>query len=173
MTNENKYYKMWQHWQGIIPSLLSGLPRLPQVTRLSVGVCTLCLLHLGRQRRASLHGVASTKLAQARWQAWRRGTTEEQCARREEEGEREEEKLCIKFSCCSFSSGWPRSGGTEECVPDKLSITRPGRGTPRSDGDRPTPESACNPRGPLRRRGTGKQSFSAALSMQSSVGVSE
>ena len=92
---------------------------------------------------------------------------------RRREREREEEKLCIKFSCCSFSSGWPRSGGTEECVPDKLSNPRPGRGTPRSDGDRPTPESACNPRGPLRRRGTGKQSFSAALSMQSSVGVSE
>ena len=118
-----------------LPSLLSGPSRLSQVIGLSVGMCSVCLLHSGRQLRARLHCSGGTKQAQARRRRRRggRGGAEEQCAKREKE------KLCITFSCCSFSSGWPRSGGTEECVPDKLFIPRPGCGTPRSDADRRRP----------------------------------
>ena len=49
-----EYYKMWQHWQGIIPSLLSGMPPLSQVMGLSIVVRTSCLSHLGWQLIASL-----------------------------------------------------------------------------------------------------------------------
>ena len=133
---------MWQHWQHVHPSLLPGLPRLSQVIALSVCLYSLCLLHSGRQLCASPHwtgGGEATK--QARTAApkperrrHRLGSAEEQCAKRGEE------KLCIKLICCSFSSG-----GTEECVPDKLSISRPGGGSPRSEARRSTPESAWNP----------------------------
>ena len=147
-----------------LPSLLSGPSRLSQVIGLSVGMCSVCLLHSGRQLRARLHCSGGTKQAQARRRRRRggRGGAEEQCAKREKE------KLCITFSCCSFSSGWPRSGlRTAEVLKSVFLTSCSFRGrSAEPRGQTPTGDAreCLEPEGgPLRRRSRGKRRENGAF----------
>ena len=70
---------MWQDWQGIIPSLLSGLPCLSQVMGLPIVVRTSCLSHLGWQLIASLQWKWLRLRYKRQWQAWQHSATEETC----------------------------------------------------------------------------------------------